>query len=133
MKRTITQVLAFDLLLVIFSGLAFYLQSDSQNVSDESLHFSYIFNLSFTLLFTDLIIILNKKLGQYLGFVFLGQMTLKIILFLFLKKFYIAGTFELAWQVFFLPYLICLLLEVAAILFLLYAKDKKQDFPSQKS
>ncbi len=130
MKRTISQVLAFDLLLVIFSGLAFYLQSDSQNVSDESLHFSYIFNLSFTLLFTDLIIILNKKLGQYLGFVFLGQMTLKIILFLFLKKFYIAGTFELAWQVFFLPYLICLLLEVAAILFLLYAKDKKQDFPS---
>ena len=130
MKRTITQVLAFDLLLVIFSGLAFYLQSDSQNVSDESLHFSYIFNLSFTLLFTDLIIILNKKLGQYLGFVFLGQMTLKIIFFLFLKKFYIAGTFELAWQVFFLPYLICLLLEVAAILFLLYAKDKKQDFPS---
>jgi hypothetical protein len=130
MKRTITQVLAFDLLLVIFSGLAFYLQSDSQNVSDESLHFSYIFNLSFTLLFTDLIIILNKKLGQYLGFVFLGQMTLKIILFLFLKKFYIAGTFELTWQVFFLPYLICLLLEVAAILFLLYAKDKKQDFPS---
>jgi|GEM_PF-1856079 len=133
MKRTISQVLAFDLLLVIFSGLAFYLQSDSQNVSDESLHFSYIFNLSFTLLFTDLIIILNKKLGQYLGFVFLGQMTLKIILFLFLKKFYIAGTFELAWQVFFLPYLMCLLLEVAAILFLLYAKDKKQDFPSQKS
>ena len=133
MKRTISQVLAFDLLLVIFSSLAFYLQSDSQNVSDESLHFSYIFNLSFTLLFTDLIIILNKKLGQYLGFVFLGQMTLKIILFLFLKKFYIAGTFELAWQVFFLPYLICLLLEVAAILFLLYAKDKKQDFPSQKS
>ncbi len=133
MKRTITQVLVFNLLLLLFSGLAFYFQSDFQNFSNESLHFSYIFNLSFTLLFTDLIFLLNKKIGQYLGFVFLGQLTLKIILFLFLKKFYIAGAFELAWQVFFLPYLICLLLEVAAILLLLYSKDKKQDFPSQKS
>ena len=133
MKRTFYLIIIFNILLLSVLYLAYYLQVNAETYSDESLGFSYSFNILFTFIFTNIILILHKKIGQHLGSVFLAQLTLKIILFLFLKKFYIVDAFELPWQTFFVPYLICLFTEVSAILYLLKQKEKKQDFSSKKS
>ena len=133
MKRTFYLIIVFNFLLFIAIGLAYYLQVSAETYSYQSLEFSYSFNLLFTFIFTNIILILHKKIGQHLGFVFLAQLTLKIILFLVLKKFYVGSDFELPWQTFFVPYIICLIVEVSAILYLLKQKDKKQDFSSKKS
>jgi hypothetical protein len=133
MKRTRYLIIVFNILLFTAIGLAYYLQLSADNYSYQSLDFSYSFNLLFTFIFTNIILILHRKIGQHLGFVFLAQLTLKIILFLILKKFYVVDAFELPWQTFFVPYIICLIVEVSAILYLLKQKDKKQDFSSKKS
>ena len=130
MRRTFYLIIIFNVLLFVALGLAYYLQVSAETYSDQSLEFSYSFNLLFTFIFTNIILILHRKIGQHLGFVFLAQLTLKIILFLVLKKFYVEGAFELPWQTFFVPYIICLIVEVLAILYLLKQKDKKRDFSS---
>lgn len=133
MKQTFYLIIVFNFLLFVAISLAYYLQVSAETYSYQSLEFSYSFNLLFTFIFTNIILILHRKIGQHLGFVFLAQLTLKIILFLVLKKFYIENAFELPWQTFFVPYIICLIVEVSTILYLLKQKDKKQDFSSKKS
>ena len=133
MKRTLYLIIVFNLSLLIALGLSYYFQIRAESYSVQSLEFSYSFNILFTFIFTNIILILHSKISQYLGFVFLVQLTLKIILFLFLKKFYVEGAFKLPWQTFFVPYIICLIIEVTAILYLLKKKDKRQDFSSEKT
>lgn len=126
------QVLVFNAVLIIANGLAFYLQYEYSALPDESLRFSYGFNLLLTLGFTNVILILQNTFKQFLGFVFLAQLTIKIIAFMLLKKFYVADRFELSWLAFFVPYLICLIAEVATILYLIKIKDQAGDFSSKK-
>jgi len=133
MRHTYYLIIIFNILLFLTLGLAYYLQVNAETYSYQSLEFSYSFHLGFTFIFTNIILIVHKKIGQHLGFVFLAQLTLKIILFLFLKKYYVEAAFELPWQTFFVPYLICLITEVSAILYLLSNKEKKQDYGSKKS
>lgn len=133
MKVKTWQILIFNSLLFILNGTAYYWQVELATFSRESMIFSYVFNVMITFVFTNLILLLNHKIDQYLGFVFLGQLTIKILLYLLLDKFYVSERFELAWQVFFVPYLLCLTLEVSVILILLKYKDKNQKFSSKKT
>ena len=130
MKNVALLIFIFNSLLVFALGVSYYLQVNTDAFASQSLAFSYSFNFIITSLFSNLIILFNRTLGQYLGFVFLGQLTLKIILFIIMKKVYIADAFELPWQAFFVAYIICLTTEVTAILYLLKQKGKNEDFSS---
>lgn len=133
MSSIAKQVMVFNAVLITANAIAFYLLYEFSAVSTQSLQFSYGFNVSLTLIFTNLILILQNTLKQFLGFVFLAQLTLKIIAFMLLKKFYVADRFELSWLAFFVPYIICLITEVSTILYLLKIKDQAGDFSSEKS
>lgn len=133
MSSIAKQVMVFNAVLIIANVIAFFLLYEFSAVSTQSLQFSYGFNVLLTLVFTNLILILQNTLKQFLGFVFLAQLTLKIIAFMLLKKFYVADRFELSWLAFFVPYLICLIAEVITILYLLKIKDQAGDFSSKKS
>jgi hypothetical protein len=133
MSSIAKQVMVFNAVLIIANVIAFFLLYEFSAVSTQSLQFSYGFNVSLTLIFTNLILILQNTLKQFLGFVFLAQLTLKIIAFMLLKKFYVADRFELSWLAFFVPYIICLITEVSTILYLLKIKDQAGDFSSEKS
>ncbi|MDR9401475.1 MAG: hypothetical protein RI558_08650 [Psychroflexus sp.] len=133
MSSIAKQVMVFNAVLIIANVIAFFLLYEFSAVSTQSLQFSYGFNVLLTLIFTNLILILQNTLKQFLGFVFLAQLTLKIIAFMLLKKFYVADRFELSWLAFFVPYIICLITEVSTILYLLKIKDQAGDFSSEKS
>ncbi|EZH72319.1 hypothetical protein ATO12_22980 [Aquimarina atlantica] len=73
---------------------------------------SYIFNSTFTFVFTFIILLLSKKFKDQLGFIFMAGSLIKIGVFIAISK---LSDFEINKNVFldfFIAYLICLILEV---------------------
>lgn len=73
---------------------------------------SYIFNSTFTFVFTFIILLLSKKFKDQLGFIFMAGSLIKIGVFIVSSK---LSDFEINKNVFldfFIPYLICLIFEV---------------------
>ena len=81
----------------------------------EFLIFAYKFNFGITLLFTTTIIFLSVKFKEQIGFLFLGGSAVKLMLFMaisYFKGFQIDRTVAID---FFVPYTICLLIEIFII------------------
>lgn len=73
---------------------------------------SYIFNSTFTFVFTFIILLLSKKFKDQLGFIFMAGSLIKIGVFIAVSK---LSDFEINKNVFldfFIPYIICLIFEV---------------------
>lgn len=91
------------------------------------LHFSYKFNLGFTLLFTMGLILISRKLKDQLGFVFMLMSVIKLGLLLFLV--YRLG-FDLnksKFLIFFVPYGACLVVEMVFIIRILKHFDSSSN------
>lgn len=81
----------------------------------DIIHFSYLFNSIFTIIFIITILLLSKKIKDQLGFVFMAGSLIKIGFFMGITK--LAG-YEIHKNIFldfFIAYAICLILEVYCI------------------
>lgn len=94
----------------------------------DLLNFSYKFNVGITLLFTSTIILASEHLKEQLGFIFLISGFIKLGVFLFLIK---TSEYTLDKSVFlhfFIPYVLCVILEIVYVAKLLnkanFTKDK---------
>ncbi|MDR6299844.1 DUF6168 family protein [Mesonia maritima] len=76
------------------------------------LNFSYKFNVGITFLFTITIILLSKKFKDQLGFIFMIGGFLKIALFLIWKQTTSIQIEKAEYLHFFIPYFICLIVEI---------------------
>lgn len=126
-------LLRFSLFLFLFSGLSYVLHIAIYNEIDaegsvELINFAYKFNIGITLLFTSTIILASEHLKEQLGFIFLISGFVKLGIFLFLIK---TSQFEIEKSVFlhfFVPYVVCVVLEIIYIIKLLnranFTKDK---------
>ena len=111
------QLLTFSMLLLFCAAAAYLLHSfiishHFPEASRELLNFSYKFNFGITFLFTSSIIIASQRLKDQLGFIFLGSSFVKLAIFLVLVK---TSDFEIDksdFLHFFVPYAICVVLEI---------------------
>ncbi len=92
------------------------------------LKFSYKFNGGITILFTLTIILLSKKFKDQLGFLFMAGGFLKISLFLIWSKLQNQALDKSYLLTFFIPYAVCLIVEIYFVSRILnrinYKKDK---------
>lgn len=82
----------------------------------DFLHFSYLFNVGTTLLFTTTLILGSKKVKEQTGFIFLIEGMLKIGLFLYFIKIFGFEIEKSNFLVFFVPYIACLIVELFFVL-----------------
>ncbi|MBQ0735299.1 hypothetical protein [Aquimarina celericrescens] len=111
------KIIRFVALFVIVVGGSYFVHHtiayrvfSSKNINIINL--SYLFNASFTFLFTTTIILLSNKYKDQIGFIFLVGSFVKTGIFLALIK---VNNIEIDKNVFldfFIPYGICLILEV---------------------
>ena len=94
----------------------------------ELVNFAYKFNIGITLLFTSTIILASEHLKEQLGFIFLISGMVKLGIFFYLIK---TSEFNLDKSVFlhfFIPYALCILVEIIYISKILnrtnFSKDK---------
>ncbi len=94
----------------------------------ELVNFTYKFNIGITLLFTSTIILASEHLKEQLGFIFLISGMVKLGIFFYLIK---TSEFNLDKSVFlhfFIPYALCILVEIIYISKILnrtnFSKDK---------
>ena len=113
-------LIKFTFFLFLFSGTGFLIHSAifshlDPNASQEMIFFSYKFNIGITLLFTSSIILASEHLKEQLGFIYLISGVVKLGIFLFLIK---TSSFNIDKGVFlhfFIPYVICVVLEIVYI------------------
>jgi hypothetical protein len=81
----------------------------------DLVNFAYKFNVGVTLLFTSTIILASQHLKEQLGFIFLVTGMVKLGLFIYLIK---SSGFDMDKSVFlhfFVPYVICIVVEIIYI------------------
>jgi hypothetical protein len=94
----------------------------------DLVNFAYKFNLGFSLLLTGTTILLSERLKEQLGFIFLVNGAVKIGIFLFLIKTSGFSTDKSLFLHFFVPYAVCIVVEIIYIAKILnrtnFSKDK---------
>ena len=125
-------VFRFSLLLFLCAGAAYGIHYYVTGIilperPLELINFAYKINLGFTLLFTTTIIVISKSLAQQVGLIYLLSGVIKLGIFLFLIK---TSSFEIGRNVFlhfFVPYVVCVVVEIVYIIKILkginYGKD----------
>ena len=106
-----------------YAGL-FYLDS---NVSLELVNFAYRFNIGISLLFTSTTILLSEKLKDQLGFIFLITGAVKIGIFIYLIKTSGFSTDKSVFLHFFIPYMVCVIVEIIYIIKILNRTNFSND------
>ena len=126
-------LLRFSILLFLVAGLSYGIHYAVviSSFSEETLglvNFAYKFNVGITLLFTSTIIFASNHLKEQLGFIFLVSGMVKLGIFFYLIK---SSGFVLDKSVFlhfFIPYALCLVVEIIYISKILnrtnFSKDK---------
>ncbi|GAA4279485.1 DUF6168 family protein [Aquimarina mytili] len=82
------------------------------NANSDVIRLSYLFNAVFTLLFISTIIFLSKKYKDQIGFIFLAGSFIKTGAFFIVLRLNEIEINKNAFLDFFIPYIICLILEV---------------------
>jgi hypothetical protein len=94
----------------------------------DLVNFAYKFNIGITLLFTTSIILASEQLKEQLGFIFLLSGFVKLGIFLYLIKTSQHDIDKSVFLHFFIPYVVCVVLEIIYIIKLLnqanFTKDK---------
>lgn len=126
------QIFKFSLLLLFCAVASYFLHiylftRFFSEGSEEFINFSYKFNFGITFLFTSSIILISQRLKDQLGFIFLGSSFVKIAIFLVLMK---TSDFEIDkadFLHFFVPYFLCMVLEITCVSRLLKAANFNKD------
>lgn len=126
-------ILKFGSFLLLAAGISYglhyavysYLYPDP---SLDIVNFAYKFNIGITLLFTSSLILVSEQLKEQLGFIFLISGAVKLGIFIFLIK---SSEYPLDKSVFlhfFVPYVVCVVVEIRYIIKILnrtnFTKDK---------
>lgn len=93
----------------------------------EIANFSYKFNVGFTLLFTSSLIMVQERLKEQLGLIYLVSGAVKLGVLIFLAK---SSSFEINKNVFlhfFVPYVVCVVVEIIFIIKILNRTNFAQD------
>lgn len=126
-------LISFTFLLFTVAGATYLIHYTifKQLYPEDSLdlvNFAYKFNVGITLLFTTTIILASEHLKEQLGFIFLLSGFIKLGVFLYLIK---TSQYDIDKSVFlhfFVPYVVCVVLEIIYIIKLLnnanFTKDK---------
>jgi hypothetical protein len=126
-------LLTFSVLLFAVTGVTYglhyaafqYLQPEG---SLDLLNFAYKFNVGITLLFTSTIILASEQLKEQLGFIFLLSGFIKLGIFVYLIKTSQHVIDKTVFLHFFVPYVVCVILEIIYVIKLLnnvnFTKDK---------
>ena len=125
-------VFKFTLLLFLCAGAAYGIHYYVAGIilperPLELVNFAYKFNVGFTLLFTTTLILASKHLSEQVGFIYLLSGVIKLGIFLFLIK---TSSFEADRNVFlhfFVPYVICVVVEIIYIIKILNGINFKKD------
>lgn len=109
-------ILQFLLLLIASSGIAFWLQNLWSEPNEHlSLTFTYSFNLIFTVPVLIIMILMFKSLKRYIGFIFLGLGFVKVVSFLIYTKINAIDINRDNFLLFFVPYMVCMFVEVLVL------------------
>ncbi|MDX1603379.1 MAG: DUF6168 family protein [Salinimicrobium sediminis] len=93
----------------------------------ELVNFAYKFNIGISFLFTSTTILLSEKLKDQLGFIFLITGAVKIGIFIFLIKSSGFSTDKSVFLHFFVPYLVCVMVEIIYIIKILNRTNFSND------
>lgn len=122
----------FSLLLLSTAGITYLLHylvvtNFFPETSLDLLVFSYKFNVGITFLFTTTIILASEQLKEQLGFIFMISGFVKLGIFLYLIK---MSDFTLDKSVFlhfFIPYVVCVILEIIYVIKILNGANFTED------
>lgn len=121
----------FTLLLFFVSGAAYILHilinRQFFEASVELINFSYKFNIGITLIFTTSIILASDKLKEQMGFIFLASGFVKLGIFLFLIKTSDLTISKSVFLHFFLPYVVCVIVEIYYVIKLINEANFNRD------
>ena len=93
----------------------------------DLLVFSYKFNVGITFLFTTTIIFASKQLKEQLGFIFMVSGVVKLGIFLYLIKTSDFNIDKSQFLHFFIPYVVCVVLEIIYVIKILNGANFGQD------
>ncbi len=115
------QIFKFSLLLLLCAGISygihFYVyKTFFPDASLQLINFSYKFNFGITFLFTSTILLASRFLKDQLGFIFLGGSFVKLGIFLFIIKTSQLSIDKSVILDFFIPYTICVILEIVYVM-----------------
>jgi hypothetical protein len=112
-KKALTFLICLAVIISITGAIHYYFLNEYLVGDFEELFkFSYKFNIGITLLFTLTIILLSNKLKDQLGFLFMAGGFIKITIFLIWSKFTSQELDKTTLLVFFIPYMVCLIVEI---------------------
>jgi hypothetical protein len=126
-------LIRFSLLLFLSTGVTYLIHYQVFSRFDlpgstELINFAYKFNVGITFLFTSTIIVASEHLKEQLGFIFLVTGFVKLGLFLFLIKTSGYDVDKSVFLHFFVPYVICVVLEIIYVAKILkdanFSKDR---------
>lgn len=121
----------FSLLLFFVAGalygLHFYLNQLFFNAPLELINFAYKFNVGITLIFTTSIILASDKLKEQLGFFFMAGGFVKLGIFFYLIKTSDFSINKSLFLHFFVPYAVCVALELIYVIKLINQSNFRQD------
>lgn len=121
MNDLLRHLVKFSFLLLFCAGLSYFLHAYiySYLYPDASfgfINFAYKFNFGITFIFTTSIILASQRLKEQLGFLFMASGFVKLAIFLYLSK---TADFEIdksAFLHFFIPYVVCVILEILYVI-----------------
>lgn len=121
-------LIKFTGLLLFVAGASYMLhvfiyRSMEPDPDFSLINFAYKFNFGITFIFTTTIIMASKQLKEQLGFIFMAGSFVKLGVFMYLLK---TGDFETGKEVFFhffIPYALCVVLEILYVIRILNGTD----------
>lgn len=125
-------LLKFSFFLFLVAGVSYglhyvFLANTNSEISLELVNFAYKFNVGISLLFTSTTILISEKLKDQLGFIFLISGAVKIGIYIFLIKSSGFSTEKTVFLHFFIPYVICVIVEIIFITRILNRTNFSQD------
>ena len=93
----------------------------------ELVNFAYKFNIGISLLLTSTTILISDKLKDQLGFIFLISGAVKIGIFIYLIKTSEFSTDKSVFLHFFVPYIVCVIVEIIYIIKILNRTNFSND------
>ncbi len=124
-------LLRFALLLFLVTGITYglhlYINEFFFDVSVELINFAYKFNVGITFIFTTSIILASEKLKDQLGFIYLLGGAVKLGIFAYLIKTSDVSISKSVFLHFFVPYVVCVILELFYVIKLLNEANFRQD------
>lgn len=120
-------ILKFSLLLFLVAGITYGLHTYFNQLffdgSMELINFAYKFNVGITFIFTTSIILASEKLKDLLGFIYLAGGFVKLGVFIYLMKTSGMTISKSVFLHFFIPYVICVIVEIYYVIKLLNATN----------